>query len=150
MKTSTTLEQQAKSIVAHSFRNGPIEDVHAGEPCPVCEGETKYSHITQDEMKSIMKHAVDWVFTLLLIRADSPELFDLMVRREPSSPAAGTSPSPSSQCSSRPCPPQKNPGIRLPRKTGSGSPRSRPTPGIARVTEDTPNAGDGDGSPRRE
>jgi hypothetical protein len=47
------LVREAKAIVALSFRNGPIEDVHAGGPCPVCHGKTEYSHITQDEMKLI-------------------------------------------------------------------------------------------------
>jgi hypothetical protein len=52
------LAKAAKSIVAH----GPIEDIHAGIDCPTCAGKEKYSHITEAEMKSIMKSAVDKVF----------------------------------------------------------------------------------------
>lgn len=53
------LATEAKSLVALAFRNGLIEDVHAGKDCPPCAGKSEYSHITQDEMKNIMKQAVD-------------------------------------------------------------------------------------------
>jgi len=56
------LAAEAKSIVALAFRNGPIEDVHAGKKCPACAGNHEYSHITQAEMKNIMKRAVDTVY----------------------------------------------------------------------------------------
>lgn len=46
------LAAEAKSIVALAFRNGPIEDVHAGKECPLCAGKPEYSHITQDEMRN--------------------------------------------------------------------------------------------------
>jgi len=52
------LAAEAKGIVALAFRNGPIEGVHAGKECPNCAGKAEYSHITQDEMKNIMKRAV--------------------------------------------------------------------------------------------
>ncbi|HEV7218508.1 MAG: hypothetical protein ACHP8A_17420 [Terriglobales bacterium] len=60
--------KEAKSIVAQCFRNGPIEDVHAGIKCPTCSGDKKYSHITQGEMKCIMKNAVNKVYTLLWLK----------------------------------------------------------------------------------
>ena len=44
------LATEAKSLVALAFRNGPIEDVHAGQECPVCAGNSEYSRISQDEM----------------------------------------------------------------------------------------------------
>ena len=53
------LAKEAKALVALAFRNGPIEDVHAGKLCPVCEGQPEFSHITDPEMKLIMKNAVD-------------------------------------------------------------------------------------------
>ena len=59
------LAEEAKSIVALAFRNGPIEDVHAGIECQHCAGKTVYSHITQGEMKAIMKNAVNKVYSLL-------------------------------------------------------------------------------------
>jgi hypothetical protein len=29
-----------QAIVAWAFRNGPIEDIHAGRLCPTCTGDT--------------------------------------------------------------------------------------------------------------
>ena len=57
MTLDPELAAEAKSIVALAFRNGPIEDVHAGKECPNCAGKVEHSHITQDEMKNIMKRA---------------------------------------------------------------------------------------------
>lgn len=50
-----------------AFRNGPIENVHAGEACPTCHGKQEYSHVTQSEMREIMKAAVDRMYTFLLL-----------------------------------------------------------------------------------
>jgi hypothetical protein len=66
------IAREAKAIVALAFRNGPIEDLHAGRPCPTCTGCEGYSRITDDEMKLIMKHAVDHVYYLLLLREEDP------------------------------------------------------------------------------
>ena len=59
------LATEVKNLVAMTFRNGPIEDVHYGKECPLCAGKPEYSHITQDEMKKIMKQAVDKLYGLL-------------------------------------------------------------------------------------
>jgi hypothetical protein len=37
------LIREAKAIVVLAFRNGPIEDVHAGKTCPTCNGKTGLS-----------------------------------------------------------------------------------------------------------
>jgi hypothetical protein len=66
MTLDPELAAEAKSFVALAFRNGPIEDVHAGKECPNCSGQSEYSHITQAEMKNITKQAVDIVYKLLL------------------------------------------------------------------------------------
>lgn len=50
------------------FRNGPIEDVHAGKNCPTCHGDSQFSDITQAEMRRIMKAAVDRLYTSLLLK----------------------------------------------------------------------------------
>jgi hypothetical protein len=46
---SPELALDAKSIVALAFRNGPIEDVHAGKDCPMGAAKPGYSPITQGE-----------------------------------------------------------------------------------------------------
>jgi hypothetical protein len=35
MTLDSELAAEAKSLVALAFRNGPIEDVHAGKECPL-------------------------------------------------------------------------------------------------------------------
>lgn len=67
------LAKVAKTIVVLAFRNGPLEELHAGLPCPTCQGESRYSRITNGEMKQIMKSAVDAVFKLLLLQRDESE-----------------------------------------------------------------------------
>lgn len=73
------LAKEAKSIVAYSFRNGPVEGVHAGIGCPKCAGKEKYSHITDGDMKRIMKNAVDKVYALLWLKEHDPEKYRVIV-----------------------------------------------------------------------
>jgi hypothetical protein len=47
-----------KGYTVHAC-NGPIENIHAGRPCPNCTGQPGYSRITNAEMKLIMKNVVD-------------------------------------------------------------------------------------------
>ena len=65
MTLDHTLALEAKAIVALAFRNGPIEALHAGKLCTVCSGNPAVSHITDEEMKTIMKSAVDTLYRLL-------------------------------------------------------------------------------------
>lgn len=69
------LAAEAKSLVALAFRNGPIEDVHAGRACPTCAGKPEYSRITEAEMKNIMKNAVDNLCKLLWMKKNGPEKY---------------------------------------------------------------------------
>ena len=69
------LIREAKAIVVLAFRNGPIEDLHAGKTCPTCNGKTGYSRISDDEMKLIMKNAVNHVYRLLRLKADDPDTY---------------------------------------------------------------------------
>lgn len=73
------LASEAKSLVALAFRNGPIENVHAGIECPTCTGKSEYSHITQGEMKKIVKNAVDTVYRLLWMKTNDPENYEASI-----------------------------------------------------------------------
>ena len=73
------LVRKAKAIVVLAFRNGPIEDLHAGKPCPVCEGKAGYSRISDAEMKIIMKNAVDHVYKLLRLKANDPDSYERQI-----------------------------------------------------------------------
>lgn len=77
---SPELAEEAKSLVALAFRNGPIEDVHAGKTCPTCAGKAEYSHISDSEMKQIMKRAVDKIYALLWVRTYSPKTYREVVK----------------------------------------------------------------------
>ncbi len=74
------LAREAKAIVALAFRNGPIENIHAGRPCPTCTGQAGYSRITDAEMKLIMKNAVDHVYALLSLKNEQPGEYESQIR----------------------------------------------------------------------
>lgn len=73
------LIREAKAIVALAFRNGPIEDVHAGKMCPTCNGNPEYSRITESEMKLIMANAVNRVYWLLKLKASDMAEFERQI-----------------------------------------------------------------------
>ncbi len=74
------LEREAKGIVLLAFRNGPIEDVHAGRLCPECAGKPGVSRVTDQEMKGIMKAAVDRVWTLFRMRGEEPAEYERLLQ----------------------------------------------------------------------
>ena len=70
------LAGEAKALVALAFRNGPIEDLHAGRRCPACSGKTGVSHISDEEMKNLMKSAVDSLYRLLWLQEYDPMAYN--------------------------------------------------------------------------
>src|SRR6267142_816355 len=66
---------EAKAIVALAYRNGPIEEIHAGKACPTCDDDPRYSHISDAEMKQIMKFAVNQVYMLLRLKMLDPSRY---------------------------------------------------------------------------
>ena len=78
--TRHQIVREAKAIVALAFRNGPIEQVHAGQPCPTCAGRAGISRITDDEMKAIMQNAVDRVYALLALKTEDPAEYERQIR----------------------------------------------------------------------
>ena len=75
-KLDPDLAAEAKALVALAFRNGPIENLHAGSPCAVCNGRPEVSHISDDEMKFVMKSAVDALYRLLWQRDYDPVAYN--------------------------------------------------------------------------
>ena len=75
MTLDPTLAMEAKAMVALAFRNGPIEDLHAGKLCTVCSGNPDVSHISNGEMKAIMKSAVDTLYRLLWQRENDSSAY---------------------------------------------------------------------------
>jgi hypothetical protein len=76
MTLDPELALEAKALVALAFRNGPIEDLHAGRSCAICSGDREISHITDEEMKAIMKSAVDAMYRLLWLRDFDPVAYN--------------------------------------------------------------------------
>jgi hypothetical protein len=76
---SARLATEAKALVALAFRNGPIENLHAGKICPTCHGKAGYSHITDREMRQIMKNAVDHVYTFLMLKERDPKGYQALL-----------------------------------------------------------------------
>ena len=72
MRLDPDLAVEAKALVALAFRNGPIEDLHAGRPCTACSGNAEISRISDEEMKAIMKSAVNTLYRLLWQRDCDP------------------------------------------------------------------------------
>jgi hypothetical protein len=74
------IAREAKAIVALAFRNGAIEKIHAGKLCPACAGRPGISRITDDEMKTIMKNAVNQVYALLVFKEEDPDEYESKIR----------------------------------------------------------------------
>jgi hypothetical protein len=71
--------REAKALVALAFRNGAIENIHAGKDCPTCHGDPEYSHITQAEMRQIMKAAVDRLYTFLVLKQHDRQKYEALL-----------------------------------------------------------------------
>jgi hypothetical protein len=75
MTLDHTLALEAKAMVVLAFRNGPIEPLHEGKRCAACAGNQEISHISNEEMKAIMKSAVDTLYRLLWQREYDPAAY---------------------------------------------------------------------------
>ena len=69
------LQTQAKAMVAYAFRNTFLEDIHAGKACPTCQGKQEYSHITNEDMRKLMKESVNKIYTDLKLQWNNYDAF---------------------------------------------------------------------------
>jgi hypothetical protein len=69
-----TYRDQANVLTLLAFRNGPIEDLHAGKHSPLLE-DPDLSRITDEEMKKLMIAASTRLAELLALRDSDPEDF---------------------------------------------------------------------------
>ena len=68
-----TIRDEANTVVAWAFRNGPLEELHAGEYSPLLEDAT-LNRITDEAMKALMINACRQMAKLLELKAiDSME-----------------------------------------------------------------------------
>ena len=61
------MRDEANAIVAKAFRNGPLEDLHAGKWSELLDNQ-ELSRITDEEMKALMISACEQVVQLLRMK----------------------------------------------------------------------------------
>ncbi|GAU08878.1 hypothetical protein [Desulfoplanes formicivorans] len=74
-----SLKDEANAITAYCFRNGMIEDLHAGEASDLLKDKS-ISRISNEEMKQLMIEASNKVYGLLKLKKFEPEKYDLMIK----------------------------------------------------------------------
>jgi len=74
-----TIRDEANALVAWAFRNGPLEDLHAGKHSPLVDDPT-LSRITDDEMKDLMINACRQLPKLLELKANDPTEYERQVK----------------------------------------------------------------------
>ena len=75
-----TLRDEANALTAHAFRNGFLEDLHAGKHSPILD-EPGYSRITDDEMKRMMIQASERLARMLALKQQDPAEYDRFIRK---------------------------------------------------------------------
>ena len=75
-----TLRDEANALTAHAFRNGFLEDLHAGKPSPLLD-QPGYSRITDDEMKRLMIEASEKLARMLTLKQQNPTEYDQFIRK---------------------------------------------------------------------
>jgi hypothetical protein len=66
-----TVRDEANALTAYAFRNGPLEELHAGRMSPLLE-DRELSRITDAEMKELMQTASTRLAKLLEARDENP------------------------------------------------------------------------------
>lgn len=74
-----TVRDEANALTALAFRNGFIEELHAGQPSPLLE-QPGLSRITDAEMKKIMIEASEKLARMLALKRDDPDRYEAAIR----------------------------------------------------------------------
>lgn len=69
-----TVRDEANALTAYAFRNGPLENLHAGERSPLLD-EPGLSRVTDTEMKELMINASETLARALALRESDPEKY---------------------------------------------------------------------------
>ena len=73
------LRDEANALVAWAFRNGPLEDLHAGRHSELLE-DPSLSRITDEEMKILMVSACRQLTKLLELKATNPTDYEHQIK----------------------------------------------------------------------
>ncbi len=74
-----TVRDQANALTAFAFRNGLLENLHAGKSSPLTD-DPGLSRITDAEMKALMIEASTKLARLLEMRETDPEKYNTFIR----------------------------------------------------------------------
>ena len=75
-----TIRDEANALTAWAFRNGPLENLHAGKSSALLE-DASLSRITDDEMRALMINASRTLEKLLRLKEKNPdEYYDRLAR----------------------------------------------------------------------
>lgn len=74
-----TLRDEANALTAFAFRNGFLEDLHAGKDSPLLD-DPGLSRITDEEMKRLMIEASEKLAEMLRLKQKDPEQYDIFIR----------------------------------------------------------------------
>jgi hypothetical protein len=75
-----TLRDEANALTAHAFRNGFLEDLHAGKHSPILD-DPGYSRITDDEMKRLMVETSAKLARMLALKQQDPAEYNRVIRK---------------------------------------------------------------------
>jgi hypothetical protein len=75
-----TARDEANALTAYAFRNGFLEDLHAGKSSPILD-QPGYSRITDDEMKRLMIEASEKLARMLALKQKNPAEYDQFIRK---------------------------------------------------------------------
>jgi hypothetical protein len=74
-----SMRDEANALTAYAFRNGFLEDLHAGKSSPLLE-DPSLSRITDDEMKRLMVDASEKLAEVLRLKQTDPASYAAWLR----------------------------------------------------------------------
>ena len=74
-----TRRNEANALTAYAFRNGPLENLHAGKSSPLT-ADPSLSRITDAEMKELMINASERLVQILELRESAPDKYKRFVQ----------------------------------------------------------------------
>lgn len=75
-----TIRDEANALTAFAFRNGFLEDLHAGKPLPAAQ-QSGFSRISDDEMRRLMIEASEKLERLLKMKQQEPKEYEAFIRQ---------------------------------------------------------------------
>jgi hypothetical protein len=74
-----TLRDEANALTAFAFRNGFLEDLHAGKSSPILD-QPGYSRISDDEMRRLMIEASANLEKMMRMKQEEPAKYEIFIR----------------------------------------------------------------------